>query len=462
MAKTSCKIAALMSGVALLSNPVSAETLTEAFAAAYATNPVLITARANLRATDETVPIARAGLRPQVSATVTGSVTDTSGGVSFNGGGTIESGTASLNATQVLYDGGQTYNNIEGAIADVNAARSRLTSTEQSVLLAVVTSFVDVRRDEEFVVLAKSNIRLIEEQLRAAQDRFDVGEVTRTDVSQAEARLAQALADLAGFEGALASSIQSYRRVVGQFPGDLKAPPPLPPLPAGLQEAVQLAMDNHPEIRAARFDEASARNDIASAQGQLLPTVSLSASASRTESSSSVNSGQNTASLQAQIVVPLYQGGAAYAGVRQSQALQSAAVSAIHDTTRQIRELVENAWSDLSVARSSIRAGRQQVRAAQLAFEGVREEAKLGARTTVDVLDAEQDLLDARTDLVASLRDEYVAGYNLISAIGALTVADQGIPVEQYSPSVNYNEVNDKYFGFRRDELTEWKADHRP
>ena len=137
-------------------------------------------------------------------------------------------------------------------------------------------------------------------------------------------------------------------------------------------------------------------------------------------------------------------------------------MSAIHDVTRQIRETVENAWSDLMVARSSIRAGRQQVRAAQLAFEGVREEAKLGARTTIDVLDAEQDLLDARSDLVASLRDEYVAGYNLISAIGALTVADQGIDVEQYNPSLNYNEVNDKLFGFRQDELTEWKANHRP
>ena len=461
MAKTSCKLAALMGGAALLCTPVSAETLAEAFASAYATNPVLITARANLRATDETVPIARSGMRPQVSATVTGNITDTS----INGpisGQTSETGTASLNASQVLYDGGRTFNNTEGAIADVNAARSRLTSTEQNVLLAVVTSYSDVRRDQQFVSLAKNNIRLITEQLRAARDRFDVGEVTRTDVSQAGARLAQAQADLAAREGALARSIQSYRRVVGQFPADLAPPPPLPPLPGGLQEAVQIAMDSHPEILAARFDESSARSDIATAQGQLLPTVTLSGSLSYSEGGPNISNGQTTASIQAQVNVPIYQGGAAYAGVRQTQALQSAAMSAIHDVTRQIRELVENAWSDLMVARSSIRAGRQQVRAAQLAFEGVREEAKLGARTTIDVLDAEQDLLDARSDLVASLRDEYVAGYNLISAIGALTVADQGIDVEQYSPSANYNEVNDKFFGFRRDEVTEWKANHRP
>ncbi len=461
MAKTSRRLAAFLGSIAFMSASADAETLSDAFSAAYATNPVLITARANLRATDETVPQARAGMRPQVSATVTGTITDTS----INGtpsGSTTESGSASLNASQVLYDGGRTFNNTEGAISDVNAARSRLTSLEQNVLLSVVTSFSDVRRDQQFIALARSNIRLITEQLRAARDRFEVGEVTRTDVSQAEARLAQAQADLAAREGAHARSIQSYRRVVGQFPGDLAPPPPLPPLPGGLQEAVQLAMDRHPEIRAARFDEESARSDIASAQGVLLPTVTLSGSLSYSEGGPTISNGQTNATLQAQVNVPLYQGGAAYAGIRQTQALQSAAMSAIHDVTRQIRETVENAWSDLMVARSSIRAGRQQVRAAELAFEGVREEAKLGARTTIDVLDAEQDLLDARSDLVASLRDEYVAGYNLISAIGSLTVADQGIDVEHYSPANNYNEVNDKYFGFRKDELTEWKANHRP
>ncbi len=461
MAKTSSLLLVAVSGLAVIVGAAKGETLEEALAAAYATNPALITARANLRATDETVPIARSGMLPNVSATVTGTVADSS----VNGtptGTTSETGSVALNASQTLYDGGRTYNDTEGAIADVNAARSRLTSAEQNVLLAVVISYSDVRRDQQFVSLAQNNIRLISEQLRAARDRFDVGEVTRTDVSQAEARLAQAQADLAAREGALARSIQAYRRVVGQFPSDLAPPPPLPALPDDLQEAVQIAMDSHPDILAARFDEVSARSDIASAQGALLPTVTLQGSVSYTDGGPTISNGRTDASIQAQVNVPIYQGGAAYANVRQQQALQSAAMSAIHDVTRQIRETVENAWSDLLVARSSIRAGRQQVRAAQLAFEGVREEAKLGARTTIDVLDAEQDLLDARSDLVSSMRDEYVAGYNLISAIGALTVADQGINVEQYDPSGNYNEVNDKLFGFRRDELTEWKVNHRP
>lgn len=439
-----------------------ADTLREAFAAAYAGNPNLISARAALRATDEGVPAARSTMRPQVSATAAAGVTDRS----INGtpdGSTSDQQSVSLEASQVLYDFGRTYNAVEGAVADVNAGRSRLTSTEQTVLLQVVTAYLNVRRDQQFVALAENNIRLISEQLRAAQDRFEVGEVTRTDVSQARARLAQVQADLASRQGALARSIQSYRRVVGVYPGQLEPPPPLPELPGSLQDAVQIAMDSHPDLRAAQFTEQSARSDIAAAQSALLPRVQLSGSVSYTEGGGvGISNGTTTASVQAQIVVPLYQGGRVYSDVRRAQANQAARMADIHTAARTVRETVENAWSDLSVARVAIDAGREQVKAAQLAFEGVREEAKLGARTTIDVLDAEQDLLDARTALVASLRDEYVAGYNLIAAIGRLTAEDQGLEVDIYSPSVNYDEVNDKYFGFTRDELTTWKEPYRP
>ncbi|MEM7269146.1 MAG: TolC family outer membrane protein [Pseudomonadota bacterium] len=460
MAYISRKVSAF-TALALFAAPVYAETLQEAFASAYATNPSLITARANLRATDEGVPTARAGMRPNLNVTVTGTTTDQS----INGtptGQTFSTGQVALNASQSLYDGGQTENSIESAISDVNASRSRLKSVEQTVLLNTVTSYMNVRRDQQFVTLAESNIRLINEQLRAAQDRFEVGEVTRTDVSQAEARLAQAQADLAARQGQLARSIQSYRRVVGEFPGKLAEPPVLPPLPETLQAAVQQAMDFHPDIKAAQFDEEAARHDIKTAQGALLPQVTLSGSVSYQEGGSQITNGQTTASVQAQVVVPIYQGGAEYANIRRTQALQGAAMSTIHDASRTVREAVENAWSDLMVARSAIRAGRQQVKAALLAFEGVREEAKLGARTTIDVLDAEQDLLDARSDLVSSLRDEYVAGYSLISAVGSLTVADQGVGVDPYDPSVNYNEVNDKYYGFKQDELTKWDDPLKP
>ncbi|MEM7524092.1 MAG: TolC family outer membrane protein [Pseudomonadota bacterium] len=451
-----------MAAIAVFGAETNAQTLEEALATAYATNPTLIAARAGVRSVDEAVPIARAGMRPNVVATATAGV-DTN---SINGpisGSTTEPRSVALAASQILYDGGQTRNNVDSAVSNVDASRSSLLNTEQSVLLDVVTSFMNVRRDQQFVSLAKNNVRLIAEQLKAAEDRFEVGEVTRTDVSQARARLAESQAALAVNEGALAQSYQAYGRVVGAPPGDLSDPPALPPLPPTLADAVQESLDNHPLILAARYAEEAARSDIASAQGVLLPTVTLSGSVSYAEEqSAALSAGTSSAQVQIQASIPLYQGGAAYAGVRQAQALQSQALAQIRETSRDIREQVENAWTNLITARSSIRAGRQQVAAAQLAFEGVREEAKLGARTTLDVLDAEQELLNARSDLIASLRDEFVAAYSVLSAIGRLTVVALEVDVEPYDPAENYDNVNARYFGFERDELTEWKTDISP
>lgn len=451
--------------VALGGAPVSAESLHDAFAAAYASNPTLISARAGVRATDEGVPQARAGMLPNVTATATVGHTE----LSINGarsGGSANPRTVGLNASQVLYDGGRTFNAIDSAVSSVDAARSRLIDTEQNVLLQVVTSYMNVRRDQQFVDLARNNVRVISEQLRAAQDRFDVGEVTRTDVSQAEARLAQSQAALAAREGALARSYQAYGRVVGAPPGALDEPPPLPQLPPTVADAVTEGLDNHPLVKAARYTEEGARSDIAQAQGALLPTVTLTGSVTYGEDQSAspngISAGTTQAQVQLQASVPLYQGGAAYSRIRQAQALQSQSMVQIHETSRAIQELVENAWSDLMTARIAIRAGRQQVAAAQLAYEGVREEAKLGARTTLDVLDAEQELLNARSDLVSSLRDEYVAGYSVLASIGRLTVQGMGVDVAPYDPGQNYETVNDRLFGFERDELTEWKSPLSP
>lgn len=460
--------AALLSSVMLASFApgyavsVQAETLEQALATAYASNPTLISARAGVRAVDEGVPQARAGMLPNVDATATVGATRSS----INGpatGASTEPRSVALNAAQVLYDGGRTFNSIDGAVAGVDAARARLTDTEQTILLQVVNAYANVLRDKQFVVLAKNNVRLIREQLRAAEDRFEVGEVTRTDVSQARARLAQSESALAAQEGALARSFQLYGRIVGAPPGDLAELPPLPQFPPTLADGVQEAMDSHPAIAAARYDEEQSRSDIAVAQGVLLPTVTLSGSVSYSEDqSAALSSGITSAQVQVQARIPLYQGGAAYAGVRRAQAVQSQRVGQIHEITRQIREQVENAWTDLEASRIAIRAGRQQVAASQLAFDGVREEAKLGARTTLDVLDAEQELLNARTNVVASLRDEYVAGFSLLAALGRLTVAGLGVSVDPYDPNANYEAVNDRKFGFDRDELTEWKSKLTP
>lgn len=447
------------SAVSFGAQEASAESLSEAFAAAYSTNPTLSAARAGLRATDEGVPAARAGQRPSLSATATGQVNETDRQNAPSD--TSFPLTLSLNASQTLYDGGRTRNAIDGAISDVSAGRANLLATEQAVLLQVVTTYMDVRRDQQFIALAQNNVRLIREQLRAAEDRFAVGEVTRTDVSQARARLAEARAALAQQEGALVRSMQAYRRVVGNPPGALQEPPILPPSPETLEQAIQEAMDYHPDIQTAQFVEEGARSDVKAAQGALLPTVTLSGSVTLNENQPFRNN-STVGVIQLQANIPIYQGGGEYAEIRRTREVVSQRMSQIHEATREIREAVENAWSDLQVSRIAIRAGRQQVSAAQLAYEGVKEEAKLGARTTIDVLDAEQELLDARTDLVSSLRDEYVAGYALLAAVGRLYVSNLDVSVQQYDPEAHYGDVSEKFYGFKRDELTEWRTQTSP
>ena len=437
----------------------TAESLSDAFAAAYQTNPTLGAARAGLRATDEGVPAARAGMRPSVTANAQAQANETDRANSPSD--TSFPVTLSLTASQTLYDGGRTRNAVESAISNVSAGRTNLLSTEQQVLLQVVTTYMDVRRDQQFVTLAQNNVRLIREQLRAAEDRFAVGEVTRTDVSQARARLAESQSALAQQEGALVRSKQAYRRIVGNLPGALEEPPILPPGPDSIEAAIQEAMDYHPDIQTAQFVEEGARSDVRAALGALLPTVTLSGTVTVNENQAFGNN-STAGVIQLQATVPIYQGGSEYAEIRRTREVVSQRMSQIHEAVREIREAVENAWSDLEVARIAIRAGRQQVSAAQLAFEGVTEEAKLGARTTIDVLDAEQELLDARTDLVNSLRDEYVAGYTLLAAVGRLTVANLDVGVERYDPEGHYNEVSGKYYGFDRDELTEWRTQTSP
>ncbi|MFN3614784.1 MAG: TolC family outer membrane protein [Rubrimonas sp.] len=453
----------IFSVFALSGEALRADTLAEAFAAAYETNPQLISARAGLRATDEAVNQARAGFRPSVAATFDyglAAVDDSRTGSDRN-----DPFSASIDASQALYDGGRTINSVRGRIADVSAARARLIALEQAVMLDVVTAYEDVRRDQEFVALARNNVRVISEQLRASEDRFAVGEVTRTDVSQAAARLAEAQANLAAQEGQLERSRQNYRLVVGTEPGTLTAPPPMPQLPATLDEAILAAMDQHPLVLARRFDEQSAARDIRTEIGTLLPRVSLNASVGYNEDGlfGSRDQDRTVGSIGVRAVIPIYEsGGANYSRVRAAQAIASRARADITQEARDRRAEVEAAWTGLRVARASIRAGREQVEAARLAFEGVREEAIVGSRTTLDVLDAEQELLNARSRLVSSVRDEYVAGYTLMAAIGALTAAQLGLTVEGYDPEVNYVENNARWTGFERTEDTQWEEFWRP
>lgn len=438
---------------------VQAQSLADAMATAYNTSPLLAGARADVKVFSERAVQARSGGRLRVE-----------GELGFDalvrrndGRGLLFPTTMGLNVVQPLYTGGQVENATEAAEKRITAREALLLATEQQVLLDAVTAFLSVRSDEEFVSISQNNVRVLTEQLRAANERFDVGEVTRTDVEQARSRLAAAHSRLAASQGALQASREAYLRAVGELPGDLQPPPPLPDLPKSRDEAVTMALRDEPGVIATRIERDATGSDVRAAIGALLPQVSLRGSVSSSETFNDGFSGNDDASVGVFVTIPLYTGGFNYSNVREAQAVAEGASSDITDAMRTAARNVGVAWADLEVARASIRAGRLEVSAAQLAFEGVREEAKLGARTTLDVLDAEQEVLNARSRLVASRRDEYVATYRLLAAIGKLTVEHLGLNVgDSASGQAYYESVRNRNFGYDASDDTVWKLGWRP
>ena len=426
-----------VAGLAVL--PARAETLADTLIRAYQQSPVLEAARANLRAQDESVAQARSGLRPNVSARASAGA-----GVSSATSGVNDSYSIGLDGSVTLYDSGRTAAGVEAAKAGIAATRAQLRDIEQGVLFDAVAAYMDVRRDEQSVSVGQSNVRVLREQVRAARDRFELGEVTRTDVSLAEARLASAQASLAAFEGALQISREQYRAVVGTAPGALQPPPPLPALPSTLDQAEAIAMRDHPLLLAARYAQTAAEFDLVSARADLRPTVDLTGSVSLDNSATQFSGNDNSANATARLqgTVPLYQGGRLSSSVRAAEQTVAAAKYDLQNTARLIRQGVAGAWSNMAVARAQIQANRLEVEAAQVAFEGVREEATLGARTTLDVLDREQELRSAQLNLVSSERDAYVAAYGVLSAMGLLSVEHLGLGIPTYDPDVNYNRVS--------------------
>ncbi|MEC9435423.1 MAG: TolC family outer membrane protein [Pseudomonadota bacterium] len=454
---------ALVAGLA----PAGAETLADAMAKAYANNPSLAAERAGLRALNEDEVQERAAGRGAASAVATYGYRNTDSGTTFTPRSRNDTDPFSLGVSGSLnlYDGGRTVNGTRSAQAAVSSGESSLTSSEQDVLLAAVTAYEDVRRDIALVGVSRSNVRVISEQLRAAQDRFDVGEVTRTDVSQAEARLAAARSTLAAQTGALARSRQAYLAAVGELPEDLSPPPPLPQLPATEAEAIALAEAAHPLLVAARYDVRQAEYEVKRALGGMLPTVDLEGDLAYSDGAVLIDGGttdSNSASIGVRASVPLWSGGRNPSLVREAQARLAQRQALIHAIARQVRQQVSNSWSGLEVSRISITAARQQIRAAQIAFDGVKEEATLGARTTLDVLDADQELQLARADLYRSMRDEYVAGYTLLSSVGSLTVDHLGLDVARYDPKAYPAKVETVPNGWFQDESAKWEKGYRP
>jgi outer membrane protein len=424
---------------------VHAETLQDVLASTYDNNPTLKARRANVRGVDEQVPQALSGWRPQVFATgeIAAQSHDTNvPGVDKNS----NPREAALTVSQPIYSG-QTVASTKAAEATVLAARSGLESTEQGVFRDAVAAYMNVLRDEALVDLNRNNSVVLRRQLDAANDRFQVGEITRTDVAQAEARLADSISNLIQAEGNLRSTRANFERIVGRAPLSLEEPGVPSDFPESEASALTIALDNHPDILAARFNEESSRYDIRATSGQLLPSVEVNGRLATGQDLSVYSSSNDTARIGAVLTVPLYQSGAVYSQVRQARQINSQRMQEIEETVRAVRESVIQSWELLETSRSRIGASEEAVRANTIALEGVEQEAQVGSRTTLDVLNAEQELLQSRVDLVTARRDQYVAIYNVLAAIGKLNARDLALNVDYYDPNANYDRVRNKWFG---------------
>ncbi|MFD2678195.1 TolC family outer membrane protein [Camelimonas lactis] len=428
----------------------AAETMNGALAKAYMGNPTLNSQRAALRATDEGVAIAKSGMRPRVNAS--GSVGYTArsaqGMGASSGNADLFPGAVGVGITQPLYDGLRTLNSTRAAESQVFGEREGLRNQEQNTLLSGATAYMNVLRDTATVNLQRNNLEVLQEQLRQTRDRFNVGEVTRTDVAQAEAALAGGHSQLSAAEANLKASIAQYRQVIGEQPTKLAPGRSLESLlPKSQTAAVNLALREHPAIASALHSADAAELQIKVAEGALLPQVGLSANVSRSFDNNVRGDALSSASIVAQLTVPLYDGGQYYAQTRQAKEKASQANISVDIFRDQVRAAVVSSWSMLEAARSQIEASTAQVKANEIALAGVREEAKVGQRTTYDVLRAQQDLLQSRVLLVTAQRDRVVASYNVMAAIGRLTARDLNLRVAGYDPKVHYDQVKDKWIG---------------
>jgi TolC family type I secretion outer membrane protein len=435
--------AALTTGLIL---PAGAESLRDALAKAYATNPELQGERANLRAVDEGVPQALANWRPTI--TMSGDTayekTDSPGSNE-----TTHPATAELTVVQPLYRGGRTVSETRQAEAEVIAGRARLTSIEQRILLTAVRAYMNVLRDQAVLGLNRANEQRVARQLQATQDRFRVGEITRTDVAQAEARLARAKADRIQAEGVLVNSREAYRRVIGDAPGSLVKPAIKLNLPANAEESRVLGRTSNPDVVNARYRETAAGHSVDRIRGELLPSVNLRGSVTTQHETTGNSEHRNTAAVVAELTVPLYQKGSVYSRVREARQVHALRSQELEDARRAAVEAAASAWNALQTARAAVKSFQSEVRANEIALDGVQREALVGSRTVLDVLDAEQELLDAKVNLVRSERDELVARFELKSAVGSLTAKELSLPVDLYDAERNYKRVRDKWFGGR-------------
>ena len=449
--------AGLAAGV-LLAGAAQAETLRDSFARAYTGNPTLNAERARLRGTDEGVAIARSEGLPQIGANA--SITKQFGSSISGTGGRVASVGPSL--SMPLFSGGRVRNGVRAADARVDAGRADLRTVEGNVFTDVVGAYMDVLRDEAIVSLNQNNVKVLETNLQASKDRFAVGDLTRTDVAQSEARLAGAHSQLAAAMGKLTSSRENYRRLVGTFPDKLDQPPALPALPPSPEDSVDIALANNPALASIAAQRKAARYDVGVERAARLPRVAGVASTNYTNYLGSAHQMFNVPSsvpfanayTSSQIglsaTIPLYQGGGVAARVRQAQAAESQTIEQSVEIERQVVADTRAAFASYVAATETITSSESATSANRLALEGVRAENSVGTRDVLDVLNAEQELLNSEVTLVTAQRDAYVAGFALLNAMGRVNAGELGLDGGAlYDPTVNYKRMRSSYSDWR-------------
>jgi outer membrane protein len=434
----------------------SAETMSGALARAYGNNPDINQQRAAVRARDEGVPTAKAGWLPKSSGTLNAGhqYTEQSNVL----GGALGAGKqklvanprgSSIQLSETVFDGNRTFNNVRQAESGVLLARENLRQAELQILQAGATAYMDVLRDTAVLNLRRANINVLQVQLQQTRDRFHVGEVTRTDVAQAESSLAGSKADYATAQSNLETSIATYRRQIGVAPTQLQPAQPIEKLlPHNLEAAITTGLSEHPAIVGALHQVDMGVDAVKVAEGALLPTASLVGQIQQSNDTSGYpRYDMWNASVVGQISVPIYQGGAEYAAVRQAKEQLGQARLAVDSQRIAIRQSVATSWGQLQAARAAIVAYQAAVKAAEVALNGVREEAKVGQRTTLDVLNAQQTLLNTRVQLVTAQHDRVVASYAVFGAIGRLSAEDLGLGVVAYQPGLHYDQTKNRFFG---------------
>jgi len=435
--------------------PAFADNLETALIQAYQNNPQINAQRALVRSTDESVPQALSGYRPRISATANvgqqyTDQTTKSGGTYTTVAGFTASRTFGATATQTLYNGLQTANRTRQAESQVLAARETLRVIEQQVLLDAATAYMNLLQNTAILDLQKRNVEVLQEQLRQTRDRFNVGEVTRTDVAQAESRVAAGQSQLLAAQANVTTARAAYRRVIGVEPGRLSPGAPVDRFsPRTLDLAVAQGQAENPSVQAAMHGIDVAELQVKISEGQLYPTLAVTASVTKSYETTPTQPESLQASVLGQLTIPLYQGGSEFSAIRQNKETVGQRRIELALNRDQARANVVQSWGLLEAAKAQIQATQAQVAAAEIALNGVREEARVGQRTTLDVLNAQQELVNARVAMVTAQRDRVVASYTLLQSVGRLAIPVLGLQVPLYDPMVHYQQIRDSWYGVR-------------